>query len=153
MFVDGSAMFLRLAASGPSPMPERYFMYYEEAEVCSVVRERGWSVGTALEAIATSVSGIEHRHGAFEYLYVRNGLDWTRRHRGATAALAYGWRELRRGVQSMPKPWEPRFRDARLRRSGYERLLPRVLGLIDFARRRWGPPPDVLLRMSDIRNV
>ena len=33
MFVDGSAMFLRLDACGRAPMPERYFMYFEEAEV------------------------------------------------------------------------------------------------------------------------
>jgi GT2 family glycosyltransferase len=153
MFVDGSAMFLRLDACGRAPMPERYFMYFEEAEVCSSARMSGWGVGTALEAVANSVSGIENRRAAFQYLYVRNGLDWTYRYRGARSALAYGWHEMRRAMRDTPKPGGRRFRDPRVRRSGYAQLLSRSLAVIDFLRRRWGPPPRILVRMSDIRNV
>jgi GT2 family glycosyltransferase len=153
MFVDGSALFLRLEAFGPAPMPERYFMYFEEAELCSMARARGWRVGTALDAVATSVSGIEHRTAAFHYLYTRNGLDWTRRHRGGRAALAYAVQELRRAWRDAPKPGGRRFGDARLRRAGYGLLLARTLGIIDVIRHRWGPPPGFLRRMGDIRNV
>jgi N-acetylglucosaminyl-diphospho-decaprenol L-rhamnosyltransferase len=153
MFVDGSAMFLRLSACGPSPMPERYFMYFEEAEVCSSVRERGWGVGTAVDAVAHSSSGISRRPAAFQYLYARNGLDWAFRHRGARAAFVYGWHEIRKSLVELPKPGDPRFRDPELQRSSYGQLLSRLLGLFDFLRRRWGPPPKSLLRMSDIRNV
>jgi GT2 family glycosyltransferase len=153
MFVDGSAMFLRLDACGRRPMPERYFMYFEEPEVCSAARRKGWRVGTALDAAAMSVSGIEHRHAAFQYLYVRNGLDWTYRYHGSRAAAAYGWREMRRGLGAALKPGGRGFPDPELRRSGYRQLLARTLGLGDFLRRRWGPPPKILIRMSDIRNV
>lgn len=153
VFVDGSAMFLRLEACGPSPLPARYFMYFEEAELCSNVRRAGWGVGTALDATATSVSGIRHRRAAFQYLYVRNGLDWAWRHQGRVAAARYLAHELRRAASDLPKPGGRRFRDARQRRAGYEALLARVLGARDFLRRRWGPPPEVLLRASDVRNV
>jgi GT2 family glycosyltransferase len=153
MFVDGSALFLRLEACGRAPMPERYFMYFEEAELCSMARARGWRVGTALDAVATSVSGIEQRTAAFHYLYTRNGLDWIGRHRGARAALAYTGHELRRAWRDTPKPGGARFRDARLRRAGYGLLLARTLGIVDVLRHRWGPPPEFLRRMSDIRNV
>jgi GT2 family glycosyltransferase len=153
MFVDGSALFLRLEAFGPAPMPERYFMYFEEAELCSMARARGWRVGTALDAVATSVSGIEHRTAAFHYLYTRNGLDWIRRHRGPRAALAFIGQELRRAWCETPKPGGRRFRDARLRRASYELLLARTLGIVDVIRHQWGPPPRLLRRTSDIRNV
>jgi GT2 family glycosyltransferase len=153
MFVDGSAMFLRLDACGRAPMPERYFMYFEEAEVCSAARKSGWGVGTALDAVAKSVSGIANRRAAFEYLYVRNGLDWTYRYRGALPALAYGWHQMRPAIGAALKPGGHRFRDPRDRQSGYILLLSGILGVIDFLRRRWGPPPRILVRMSDIRNV
>ncbi|HEY7623109.1 MAG TPA: hypothetical protein VH834_25260 [Solirubrobacteraceae bacterium] len=153
MFVDGSAMFVRVNACGPSPLPERYFMYFEEAELCSNVRRRGWGVGTALDAAATSVSGIRHRRAAFQYLYVRNGLDWAWRHQGRGAALRYLAHELRRAAVDVPKPGGRRFRDSQQRRAGYEALLARLLGVGDFLRRRWGPPPELLLRASDVRNV
>jgi GT2 family glycosyltransferase len=153
MFVDGSALFLRLVACGRRPMPERYFMYFEEAELCSQVRDRGWGVGIALDAVASSVSGIKHRRAAFQYLYIRNGLDWAIRHEGVGAALLFTSYELRRAWADTPKPGGRRFRDPTSRRAGYEQLRVRLLGFADFLRRRWGPPPPWLRQVSDIRYV
>jgi GT2 family glycosyltransferase len=150
-FVDGSVMLLRLEACGPRPLPERYFMYFEEAEVCAAVRDRGWRVGTALNATAESVSGTRQRRAAFQYLYVRNGLDWMLRHRGRAAALRFAVAELRRALRDTPKPGGRRFRDETQRRAGYKQLAARTLGVVDFARRRWGPPPSTLLASSDVR--
>lgn len=152
-WVDGCAVFVRLDACDPAPLPERYFMYFEEAVLCSAVRARGWKVGTALDATASSTSGIKHRRGAFQYLYVRNGLDWIRRELGAPAAGRFVAHELRRALAETPKPGGNRFRDPARRRAGYEQLLARTIAIVDFLRRRWGPPPKLLLRMSDIRNI
>jgi GT2 family glycosyltransferase len=152
-FVDGSVMFLRLEACGPRPLPDRYFMYFEEAEVCASVRASGWKVGTALNATAASVSGTRQRRAAFQYLYVRNGLDWTFRHKGFGAGLRFACAELRRALRDTPKPGGRRFRDPARRRAGYEQLAARCLGVLDFARRRWGPPPASLLTASDVRHV
>jgi GT2 family glycosyltransferase len=153
VFVDGSAMFLRLEACGSSPLPERYFMYFEEAEVCSAVRERGWAVGTALDATASSVSGTRRRRGAFQYFYVRNGLDWMYRHNGPQAAVRFAAREVLRAWRDIPKPGGERFADQQLRRAAFELFLGRALGLCAFLFRRWGPPPAILIKMTDIRNV
>ncbi|HEX7300572.1 MAG TPA: glycosyltransferase family 2 protein [Solirubrobacteraceae bacterium] len=153
MFVDGSALLVRLEACGPSPLPERYFMYFEESELCSAVRKAGWNVGTALDAKARSTSGIRYRRGAFQYLYVRNGLDWIWRNCGRRAGIRYVLYEAWRAVRDVPKPGGQRFGDADLRRAGYLELLARALGLRDFILGRWGPPPDVLLVRSDVRYV
>lgn len=153
VFVDGCSMFVRLEACGPAPLPEHYFMYFEEAVLCSTVRANGWRVGTALNAAAASVSGIKHRRGAFHYLYVRNGLDWVNRERGALAAARYAAHEVGRAVAGLPKPGGRHSRDPVVRRAGFEQIVGRAMGIVDFARRRWGPPPERLLRMSDIRNV
>jgi GT2 family glycosyltransferase len=150
-FVDGSLMLLRLEASGARPLPEHYFMYFEEAEVCAAVREGGWKVGTVLAATAASVSGTGQRRAAFQYLYVRNGLDWMLRRRGRLAACRFAAGELRRALRDTPKPGGRRFRDDTRRRAGYEQLLARGLGVVDFVRRRWGPPPAKLLASSDVR--
>ncbi len=152
-FVDGSAMFLRLLACGKDPLPERYFMYFEEAEICSAVRQRGWRVGVALQAAASSASGTRHRTVAFAYLYARNGLDWTLQYEGMLAALRFALQELWRGAwQGTPKPGRG-LRNASAWRIAVQLLAARLLGLIDFARKRWGPPPQRLLRMSDIRHT
>jgi GT2 family glycosyltransferase len=151
--VDGSIMLVRLAACGASPLPERYFMYFEEAELCASVRERGWRVGTALNATAASASGTKRRRAAFQYLYVRNGLDWSLRHRGRRAAVRFAASQFVRGVLDAPKPGGDRFRDPVSRRAGYAQVAARTLAIIDFVRHRWGPPPPSLLRASDIRNV
>jgi GT2 family glycosyltransferase len=152
-FVDGSAVFLRLAACGNDPLPERYFMYFEEGELCASMRQRGWRVGVATQAKASSVSGIRNRTVAFTYLYTRNGLDWTLHHRGWRAALRFALEELGRAWDDAPKPGGGAFRQPALRRSGWRQVTARLLGMADFSRGQWGPPPSNLLRMSDVRNT
>jgi hypothetical protein len=126
-------------------------MYFEEAELCSAVRARGWGVGTVLDANARSQSGTPRRRGAFRYLYARNGLDWTYRYRGRRAAATFFAQQLRHAWTDVPKPGGARFRDPELRRVGYEEALGRIVGLCHFLIRRWGPPPATLSRRSDIR--
>ena len=152
-FVDGSAVFLRLCACSDDPLPERYFMYFEEGELCADVRRRGWRVGVAMQAKASSVSGIRNRTLAFTYLYARNGLDWTLHHRGRSAALRFTLEELGRAWQDVPKPGGGAFRRSTLRRARMQQVTARVLGLADFTRGRWGPPPAKLLMMSDVCNT
>jgi N-acetylglucosaminyl-diphospho-decaprenol L-rhamnosyltransferase len=152
-FVDGSALFIRLAACQDDPLPERYFMYFEEGELCGATRRRGWRVAVALYAKASSVSGIRNRTLAFTYLYTRNGLDWTLRYRGKLAALRFAGLELGRAWKDAPRPDRRGFSRFSARDAGFQQLIARLLGLADFVRGRWGPPPERVLRMSDVRNT
>ncbi len=152
-WVDGCAVLLRAGAAPADPLPERYFLYFEDLEMASVVRARGFKVGIALDAIATSASGVSARRAAFEYLYVRNGLDWTRRRRGKRAALRYVVREARYSLYFARKSWHAAFRQEHERDEAILRLAARAVGVLDALWGRWGPPPAWLLHTSDIRNV
>lgn len=150
-WTDGSALAIRsVALRDASPLPESYFMYFEEAHLCSVVRTAGWRVGTALGAIAESSPGGTSRPAAYGYLFARNGLDWARRERGAKWALRFGLFQLRLAWRLTPKPGGRRFRDPRTRRVGYALLAGRLWGLVDGLRGRSGPPPRRLAQRGDI---
>lgn len=149
-WVDGSALALRAEAAAGLVLPERYFMYFEEAALCSALRRSGWRTGTVLDAVAASASGASRRPGAHGYLMTRNGLDWARRERGRRWALRYARHQARVGWRLMPKPGGERFRDPARRRAGYAAVTGRALGVLDFLRGRWGPPPQRLLRAEDI---
>lgn len=152
-WVDGCAMALRRSALAEEPLPERYFMYFEEAELCYGMRARGWLVGTVVDAEAESESGISNRNALFRYLYIRNGLEWAMRRQGPRKAAVYGLREVGRLWAAAPLPWRPEFRRSDLRRDGLQLLAARLHGFVDLVLRRSGPPPRWLLRATDVRNV
>jgi N-acetylglucosaminyl-diphospho-decaprenol L-rhamnosyltransferase len=152
-WVDGSAMAIRGEAMTGVDLPERYFMYFEEAFLCSELRRRGWKAGTVLDAVAESASGATRRPGAHGYLMTRNGLDWVRRERGRRWALRYARHQLRVAWRLWPKPGGERFADPARRRAGHAALAGRALGFADWMRGRWGPPPARLLRREDVRGA
>jgi GT2 family glycosyltransferase len=152
-WVDGCAMLLRLDAVGERPLPDRYFMYFEEAVICSLVRQRGWRVGTALDAVASSVSGIKNRRASFVYFYLRNGFDWLWRFESRRRALGFAAREIGRGLMDCPKPGGRQSRDPQVRADGLLIADARATAILHIARRRWGPAPERLLRRSDVRQA
>lgn len=153
-WIDGSAMLIRLAAlPADAPFPERYFMYFEEAYLCSAVRRAGWEVGTALAAEAISEPGGSRRPAAYGYLYARNGLDWARTFAGRRAALRFAAMQVRIAVTDLPKPGGNRFRERDVRRDLYALGAGRILGLAAALAGRWGPPPAFTLPGSDIAST
>jgi GT2 family glycosyltransferase len=152
-WVDGCAMVLRHAALDDEPLPERYFMYFEEPELCDGVRARGWRVGTVLDAEAVSESGISKRSALFRYLYIRNGLEWAVRRQGLRKATVYGLLEFARAWGAAPRPWRAEFRQPEVWRSTLVLLAARLHAFLDLALRRFGPPPKWLMRATDVRNA
>lgn len=150
-WVDGSALAVRVAALAErDPLPEHYFMYFEEVWLCSGLRRRGWRTATVVDAVASSSPGWSRRPAAQAYLFTRNGIDCLRRARGRRWALRFAGHQLRLIWRLAPKPGGERFRDPRRRRLGYALVLGRALGLLDAVRGRWGPPPPFVLGRGDI---
>jgi GT2 family glycosyltransferase len=140
--VDGSVLYVRRAALvNDAPLPERYFMYFEEAYLCSSLARRGWKTGSVPAATATSTPGGASRAAAYSYLYARNGLDWTRTFGPPGSGRAFARSQVRRVAANLRRARNVRASAAQLH------------GLLDQVRGRSGPPPRWVLRASDIAAV
>jgi GT2 family glycosyltransferase len=153
-WVDGGTMLLRaevLAAVGG--FDERFWGYCEEAELCLRIARGGFRVGVVPAAVADQSPGGPKRPGAWAYLLTRNGTAYAWRAAGARGvaflSLRAAWyvgveavRVAARGLGLRPggaaEPWAVAVGVSR--------------GLLDFYRRRWGPPPP-LPGAGDVANL
>lgn len=148
--LDGSVMLWRSEALyALGGFDSRFFMYYEDIDICARAHREGWSTGVILGTQAATSPGGSRRPAAHAYLRTRNGLEYARKAGGLTFAFAL-WGLLRDLWNHSPKPGGTRFRDpdARAAARAYRRGF--RWGIVDFVRRRWGPPPAALLRQTDI---
>jgi GT2 family glycosyltransferase len=119
---------------------ERYFAYCEEAELALRARERGWEVGVVRGAEVRN-RDVGSEAGVVDYLQLRNTLLMVREHSGryhATVRLVIALWQLGAGLVAPARRgpyWSPR---ARLR------------AIADHLRRRYGPPPEHLVRAGDL---
>jgi GT2 family glycosyltransferase len=150
--IDGTVMLVRadtFAAVGG--FERRFFMYWEETDFCLRAKKAGWKVGVVPGAVAFTQPGSAKRPAVHSYLMARNGLEYARR---AGGACGIWWRTVDIFTSLavlVPRPGGPRFRRPDAWRHAGLRWLGGVYGVIDFARQRWGPPPSMLTRWSDIR--
>jgi GT2 family glycosyltransferase len=153
-WVDGGTVLVRAAVlERVGRFDERFWSYYEEAELCLRARRAGFGVGVVLAAVAEQAPGGPGRPGPWAYLMTRNGIAYSWRAAGPLglarassrgvfdvllelARVAARGLRLRRG--SPAEPWALAVGTAR--------------GLFDFCRRRWGPPPS-LPGSGDIGNL
>jgi N-acetylglucosaminyl-diphospho-decaprenol L-rhamnosyltransferase len=151
--IDGSAMFWRASALAEmGGFDERFFMYFEDVDICMRARRSGWAVAVASAAFATSAPGGGHRRSAHAYLRARNGLAYARTF--GTSGLVAGLIECFAGLWFVtPKPGGRHFHDQKARKLAAAYWHSTLLGLLDYYRGRWGPPPPAMLRDSDIAAV
>ena len=149
--IDGSVMLWRASVLRQlGGFDRRFFMYIEDIELCSRAVRTGWKVGVVDSVTVRSVPGGKERRAAHAYLRTRNGLEHARSQGAQYLALEIGalvqdyWRHT-------PKPGGVRFGHAEHQSAARAFRRGATLGIIDFLRRRWGPPPTALLRESDIR--
>lgn len=149
--VDGTIMLVRTEmARAIGGFDERFFMYWEETEFCLRARRAGWRVAVAQDAVAVTRPGSSRRHAVHAYLLTRNGLafGWAdARGRGVAGQLAEA---ARRCFNSLPHPIGAHWRERAMWMITADRVLGTALGLVDFLRRRWGKPPELLRRRSDV---
>ncbi len=154
-WVDGGTMLVRaepLRRAGG--FDERFWGYFEDAELCRRARADGYRVGVVVDAHADQDPGMAKRLGPWAYLMTRNGIAFARRAAGrrggvevAAGALLGSARDAIRalarllGLRPGPAvdPWAV--------------AVGGVRGTVDFCRGRWGPPPAGLPGGGDIGNV
>jgi N-acetylglucosaminyl-diphospho-decaprenol L-rhamnosyltransferase len=149
-WIDGAAMLFRAEVlERVGLMEERFFIYVEDAEICLRAQQAGWRVGVVLDVLADASPGGDTRPGAWAYLSVRNGLEYSRRALGTRGVM---WELARRGRESVRLARSyagARGDEARRARCRLE-LRAKAAGTVDFFRGRWGPPPPDLAGIGDI---
>jgi len=154
-WIDGGAMLVRRdVLEGTGGFDERFWGYFEEADLCLRVRRSGARVGVAVDAVMDQAPGGSRRPGAWSYLLTRNGTEYARRAVGVRGVLGMtlrttwnmGYELMRAGLRWIGlrhgdpgEPWAIAVGAGR--------------GLIDYFRGRWGPPPSDLPGMGDVQNV
>jgi GT2 family glycosyltransferase len=149
--LDGSVMLLRAEALRTAALfDERFFMYFEETDLCLRIARTGRMVAVVTDAVAEQESGLARRPAAFGYLMVRNGLEVARRAGGARGvAMAIVRLVLLEHGFAM---WPTIRSRGRKRVTAYDRarLAGGWVGLLAFLTRRFGPPPAFLVARGDI---
>jgi GT2 family glycosyltransferase len=115
---------------------ERYFAYCEEVDLALRVRQAGWEIGMVWGAVVTN-SHLPSRPLA-DYLQVRNTLLLIHDFYGG---YFVGWRCALAAWQIASKSLrEPRRASTHLRLEGG--------AIVDFLRRRFGPPPPAIVEID-----
>ena len=148
--IDGSVMMWRATAlKEVRGFDERFFMYFDDLDICARARRCGWEIAVATELRALSAPGGSHRRSAHAYLRARNGLAYARTF-GLTGLLA-GLVECAAGLWHMtPKPGGKHFYDPEARKIATAYWRGTTFGVFDYFRGRWGPPPPLMMQDSDI---
>jgi GT2 family glycosyltransferase len=149
-WIEGAAMLLRAEAlKEVGLLDERFFLYFEETELGLRLSRAGWRLGVVLDAVAEQEPGLARRPGAYAYLLTRNGLEYSRRAAGARGVARVLGERAREGWQAARVLASPRSTPA-ARAANRLRLAATARGVADFARRRWGAPPQSLRGLGDI---
>lgn len=149
-WVDGAVMLVDIAVlEATGGLDEGFFLYFEETEFCLRAGRAGFSVTCATEAVFEQSTGALSRPGAYGYLSVRNGLEFTRRLAGPRAVPG----AIARALSGLPL-----LRCVRPSHGAQQRRLHRRLafgslaGLLAFLAGHRGAPPRWLPGQGDVRS-
>jgi GT2 family glycosyltransferase len=153
-WVDGGTMLFRselLRQVGG--FEERFFIYCEDAEICWRVSRAGGRVGVVVAARAEQAPGGAKRLGPWSYLLTRNGTFYAVEVRGRRGLIGSLRRALAKIALNLARTAARRLR---LRKGSpaepWALTVGTARGLVDYLRRRWGPPP-ALPGSGDVKNV
>jgi GT2 family glycosyltransferase len=148
--IDGSVMMWRTSAlERTGGFDERFFMYYEDVDICTRATRLGWGIAVATDLQAISAPGGGNRRSAHAYLRARNGLAYARSF--GKGGLLGGLAHCGLGLwYATPKPGGARFADPEARKIAVAYWRGTLFGVIDYFRGRWGAPPPTMVRDSDI---
>lgn len=154
-WVDGGTMLLRRrAVERVGGFDERFWGYFEEADLCLRMRRSGARVGVVLAAVADQDPGGAKRPGAWAYLLTRNGTEYARRAVGRRGVARMILRTITTCAYELVRA---SVKVAGLRRGGaaepWAVAVGSLRGLLDYFRGRWGPPPQDLPGMGDLHNA
>jgi GT2 family glycosyltransferase len=145
-WADGAALLVRHEVFEQiGGLEERLAHYFEETTFQLRARRAGWRVGVVLGAVAEQRPGQAARPAFHAYMISRNGFEYARMSSGLLGVAATASRALRESWElgrSYPAAGPGERAVVRTR------LAATWLGFVDFALRRFGPPPDRIRRLN-----
>jgi GT2 family glycosyltransferase len=78
-YVSGNAMLVSRKCLDLGPLPEEYFLYFEDIDFCFGARAAGIRLGVALDAVVYHKDGKSSTSLEKEYYYARNLLHFVRK--------------------------------------------------------------------------
>jgi GT2 family glycosyltransferase len=152
-WVDGGTMLLRAATlDRVGGFDEGFWGYCEEADLCLRVRRAGFAVAVVPAALADQEPGGAKRPGAWSYLLTRNGAEYARRAAGLRGAATVCLRACGFVCFDLLRA-AGRVLHGRDRSDPWATAVGTARGVLDFLRRRRGPPPADLPGMGDLSNA
>jgi glycosyltransferase involved in cell wall biosynthesis len=133
-------------------LDERFFMYFEETELCLRAAKAGWRIGVVLDANAEQIPGAGKRPGAYQYLLTRNGLAYALDAGGAWGLAGALARRVREGIDLIGVRHNPWLSPTVHSRARLE-FVATCRGVVDYVLGRWGPPPAGLPGLGDIATL
>jgi len=152
-WIDGAAMLVKGGVfETVGLLDERFFMYFEETDLCLRAARAGWRTGVVLASVAEQLPGSGKRPGAYQYLYTRNGLAFAWRMAGIWGLVIALSRRIGEGAGLLRARFDPRF-SARVHALARTEFAATWHGMVDFFVCRWGPPPSSLAGLGDLEAV
>lgn len=154
-WVDGGLILLRgEVVERVGAYDERFWGYCEESDLCLRARRAGWRVGVLVDVVSEQAPAGAGRLGVWSYLLTRNGIEYARRAAGTRGMLIALGRALARVPFNLARvPLRLVRRRPGGTREPWLLAVGSAWGALDFARRRWGPPPRRLPGMGDVENL
>jgi N-acetylglucosaminyl-diphospho-decaprenol L-rhamnosyltransferase len=133
---------------------ERFWGYCEDADLCLRIERAGFAIGVVVEALANQDPGGAKRPGPWAYLLARNGLAFAERAAGRRGVAMGMARAARLAISELARTLA-RASGLRPGRAAdtWAVAVGTVRGVVDFWRRRWGPPPRDLPGGGDLKNL
>ena len=131
---------------------EKLFGYAEDSELHLRARRAGWRVGVVAGVRGGQDVGGLSRPGPYAYLTARNGLNLGRQAAGWPGVAANVVRYSFYAAVYGRRVLDPR-RSAASKAQARAYVVGVARGLTDYFRGRWGPPPDDLPGMGDMRGL
>lgn len=148
--IDGAAMLIRSdVLTQVGLFADRFFMYFEEADLCLRATRAGWQVGVVAGAQAEQQVGVSRRPGTWGYLMTRNGLAYARSAVGPLGLIGGLGRFCREVVRHALLGLRPSTSRA-ARPVHWLILRGTTRGVLDYFLGRWGPPPRSLAGLGDV---
>ena len=129
---------------------EKLFGYAEDSELHLRARRAGWRVGVVAGVRGGQNVGGLSRPGPYAYLIARNGLNLGRQAAGRPGVAANAARYSFYAAVYARRVIDPR-RSAASKAQARAYVTGIARGLTDYFRGRWGPPPEDLPGMGDMR--